>query len=405
LNDSYIFDTNILLEKSEIFLNNRYKDKNIVIPIVVLEELDGLKVFGSEEIKYKVRETYRVLEKIKNIEYKIDSPIFELSDGWDKDKIDNLILRYCKDYDSVLVTLDKNMLEKAKALKLKYEYIQTNEIDDYTGWKIITLNDEELANFYQNKNYNWNLKINEYVILKNNNKIIDYKKYTKNGFEDVTKKRINSKLFGKFEYKDEFQICAVDSLFSNQMTLLKGKAGTGKSLIAISYMIYMIEKGDYDKIYIFVNTPATRNSVQLGFYPGTRFEKLMESQIGNFLINKIGDRSIVDKMVATEKLILLPFSDIRGIDLTNKNAIAYITEAQNLDRYLIKLVIQRLGNDSKLIIDGDYQNDQVDSKFFEGKNNGMRKTSQVFRGSKYYGEVELPIIYRSEIAKIAEKII
>jgi predicted ribonuclease YlaK len=394
-----------LLEKSEIFLNNRYKDKNIVIPIVVLEELDGLKVFGSEEIKYKVRETYRVLEKIKNIEYKIDSPIFELSDGWDKDKIDNLILRYCKDYDSVLVTLDKNMLEKAKALKLKYEYIQTNEIDDYTGWKIITLNDEELANFYQNKNYNWNLKINEYVILKNNNKIIDYKKYTKNGFEDVTKKRINSKLFGKFEYKDEFQICAVDSLFSNQMTLLKGKAGTGKSLIAISYMIYMIEKGDYDKIYIFVNTPATRNSVQLGFYPGTRFEKLMESQIGNFLINKIGDRSIVDKMVATEKLILLPFSDIRGIDLTNKNAIAYITEAQNLDRYLIKLVIQRLGNDSKLIIDGDYQNDQVDSKFFEGKNNGMRKTSQVFRGSKYYGEVELPIIYRSEIAKIAEKII
>lgn len=405
MNDSYIFDTNILLEKSEIFLNNRYKDKNIVIPIVVLEELDGLKVFGSEEIKYKVRETYRVLEKIKNIEYKIDSPIFELSDGWDKDKIDNLILRYCKDYDSVLVTLDKNMLEKAKALKLKYEYIQTNEIDDYTGWKIITLNDEELANFYQNKNYNWNLKINEYVILKNNNKIIDYKKYTKNGFEDVTKKRINSKLFGKFEYKDEFQICAVDSLFSNQMTLLKGKAGTGKSLIAISYMIYMIEKGDYDKIYIFVNTPATRNSVQLGFYPGTRFEKLMESQIGNFLINKIGDRSIVDKMVATEKLILLPFSDIRGIDLTNKNAIAYITEAQNLDRYLIKLVIQRLGNDSKLIIDGDYQNDQVDSKFFEGKNNGMRKTSQVFRGSKYYGEVELPIIYRSEIAKIAEKII
>jgi predicted ribonuclease YlaK len=67
----------------------------------------------------------------------------------------------------------------------------------------------------------------------------------------------------------------------------------------------------------------------------------------------------------------------------------------------MKLGIQRLGDDSKMIIDGDFTA-QVDSRAYEGRNNGMRRTSEVFRGESYYGEVELPIIYRSEMAKRAE---
>jgi predicted ribonuclease YlaK len=69
---------------------------------------------------------------------------------------------------------------------------------------------------------------------------------------------------------------------------------------------------------------------------------------------------------------------------------------------LLKLGIQRLGNDSKMIIDGDFSA-QVDSRAYEGANNGMRRVSEVFRGEFYYGEVELPIIYRSEMAKKAEE--
>lgn len=93
-------------------------------------------------------------------------------------------------------------------------------------------------------------------------------------------------------------------------------------------------------------------------------------------------------MLSKEKLILLPFSDIRGYDTTNMQAGIYIPEAQNLDTNLMKLALQRIGEDSICIIDGDCKT-QVDDVSFSGINNGMKKCSKVFRGTEVYGEVEL----------------
>jgi predicted ribonuclease YlaK len=95
-------------------------------------------------------------------------------------------------------------------------------------------------------------------------------------------------------------------------------------------------------------------------------------------------------------------SDIRGFDTSGMNAAIYITEAQNLDIELMRLALQRIGEDSICILDGDY-NHQVDMSIYSGSNNGMRRVSQVFRGKKFYGEVELQNIHRSEIAKVAEE--
>lgn len=81
----------------------------------------------------------------------------------------------------------------------------------------------------------------------------------------------------------------------------------------------------------------------------------------------------------------------------------YITEAQNLDRTLIKLALQRIGDDSLCIIEGDSKT-QVDDIHFSGNNNGMRRASKVLRGSGLYGEVELRNIYRSKLAAISEQI-
>ena len=83
------------------------------------------------------------------------------------------------------------------------------------------------------------------------------------------------------------------------------------------------------------------------------------------------------------------------------NAGVYISEAQNMDINLIKLTLQRIGEDSVCIIDGDYQA-QVDNEEFSGINNGMNRVSKIFRGADIYGEVELRHIHRSKIAKIAE---
>ena len=80
----------------------------------------------------------------------------------------------------------------------------------------------------------------------------------------------------------------------------------------------------------------------------------------------------------------------------------YISEAQNLDIALMKLALQRIGEDSICIIDGDPLA-QVDDESFAGNNNGMRRASKVFRGTDIYGEVELQTIHRSKIASIAQQ--
>lgn len=112
---------------------------------------------------------------------------------------------------------------------------------------------------------------------------------------------------------------------------------------------------------------------------------------------------LVEQLMNEDKLILLPMSDIRGYDTSGMNAGIYITEAQNLDIDLIKLALQRAGEDSIFILDGDVKS-QVDLVDYEGINNGMKRVSKVFRGEDIYGEVELQQIHRSKIAEIANKL-
>lgn len=105
--------------------------------------------------------------------------------------------------------------------------------------------------------------------------------------------------------------------------------------------------------------------------------------------------------MSREKLILLPVSDCRGYDTTGMRAGIYISEAQNFDVNLMKLVLQRVGEDCICIIDGDPAT-QTDLPQYQGFNNGMRKVSKVFRGTEVYGEVTLQRNYRSRISEIAE---
>lgn len=209
--------------------------------------------------------------------------------------------------------------------------------------------------------------------------------------------------FGKVKpFKDDpYQAIAIDSFLKNKITLIKGPAGTGKSYLSLGYLFYLLDNHKIDKIIVFCNTVATKGAARLGFYPGTRDEKLLDSQIGNFLASKLGDRSAVEQLIQQERLVLLPMSDVRGYDTNGMRAGVYITEAQNLDISLMKLALQRIGEDGICIIDGD-QKTQVDDVSFEGNNNGMRRLSKVFRGSNLYGEVQLKQIHRSRLAALAE---
>lgn len=276
--------------------------------------------------------------------------------------------------------------------------------DEYTGFKIVYLTDEELAFFYEHLNENiYDLKINQYIAIGKDSEIIDCYCWNGESHKPVSHPNIRSKYFGFIKSKDCFQRMALHSIFQNQITMLKGPAGTGKSYLALGSLFYMLEHGIIDKIIIFCNCLATDSAARLGFYPGSKDEKLLDSQIGNILSSKLGSILEVERLIAEDKLILLPMSDIRGYDTSSSgiNTGVYITEAQNTNISLMKLALQRIGENSFCIIDGDY-NTQVDLSSYAGRNNGMRRMSEVFRNYDIYGEVELQNIYRSKIAQIAE---
>ena len=392
------------------------KDR-FVISEVSIRELENIKTspHKDEDTKYKARQVVKQLIKNQD-KYDVvlmTDEIFGMMETMEYDDTpDNRITMSATYYYETVthitfVTDDFCLYNIAKNLtpipvKLGSEIFASDK-DIYTGYKVVSLTDEKLADFYEHLSVNkFNCLINEYLLVKNSDDVvIDRRKWNGKEYEDVKVGSLKSNMLGNVKPLDDFQSFVIDSLYSNKVTMIKGFAGSGKSYLAIAYLMSQLEKHKIDKIIIFCNTVATINSAKLGYYPGTKDQKLLDSQIGNMLASKFGDKIVVEKMINEDKLVLLPMSDIRGFDTTNMNAGIWITEAQNLDISLMELALQRLGEDSVCIIDGD-QKAQVDDYHFAGNHNGMKRVSEVFRNTDVYGEITLNKVYRSKIAEIAE---
>ena len=410
------YDTNVLLHNDTWTQSQRFYISNITI-----EELEQIKTSEKQSLKtkYLARKAVRWLidnpdkyivfifdENSKIIKKKFPFTI----DSQDKKIIATAFEAQEKGYDFNFITYDYNCHLIAKGTGLSSYILKQNNPKVYNGYKKITCpTDETLADFYTKINsYQGNdfedLLINEYLLVydKDNILVDKYKYLGNNKFEQVKFNTANSKMFGKIKPIDPYQELVMDSFNSNQLTLIKGAAGTGKSLLSLAYLFRSLEKGDIDKIIIFCNTVATAGSAKLGYYPGDRTQKLLDSQIGNFLISKLGAREQVERLIDQGLLLLLPMSDIRGFDTSGMRAGIYITEAQNLSVSLMKLALQRIGQDSICILDGD-NDTQVDLNIYAGENNGLRRVSEVFRGQNFYGQVTLKTIHRSRIANIANK--
>nr|DAT54451.1 MAG TPA: NYN ribonuclease and ATPase [Caudoviricetes sp.] len=276
--------------------------------------------------------------------------------------------------------------------------------DHYAGYKEVSPTPEDHAILYEHPDENiFCLIPNQYLIVHSDD-AVDLFRWTGETHVKVDYKSFKTMMFDTVKAKDGdvYQKLAFDSLAHNRITMLHGHAGTGKSYLALAYMFKLLESHKIDKIIVFTNPCATTGAAKLGFYPGTRDEKLLDSQIGNMLGAKLGDKMMLERMLNENKIQLLPFSDIRGFDTTGMNCAVYITEAQNLDIEMMRLALQRIGEDCIAIIDGDYEA-QVDMAAYSGSNNGMRRLSEVFRGSDFYGEVKLQNIYRSRIAALAQE--
>lgn len=405
------YDTSALLTKEEF-----PQEEIIYLSSITLEELEKIKsVHQNEDIRYSARRILRELNMADNRfkiiwfrqEYlKLIKKDFNFENNDIKILASALHLKKSLT-DLVLVTNDVVM--KLAAL----HYFDKEKIlaeipkpDNYCGYIDAIMTEGEMANFYSNPDLNtYNLLINQYLNIYNENgECVDNYIWTGETHEQVKFKTIKTKWFGDIKPMpgDVQQKLAIDSLHRNKLNLIHGKAGSGKSWLALTYLVSLLEKGAIDRIVIFCNPVATKDSARLGFYPGDRTTKLMDSQIGNFLISKFGGRDAVQKMIDEEVLMLLPTADIRGFDTTGLHCGVYITEAQNLNINLMKLAMQRIGKDSICVVEGD-ENAQVDMSVYEGNQNGMRRLSQVFRGESVYGEVRLNTIHRSEIGLIADR--
>jgi predicted ribonuclease YlaK len=275
--------------------------------------------------------------------------------------------------------------------------------DPYTGFKDITLDESEIITLYANLDRNkYGCLVNEYLLVRHaDGGTPDILKWTGEHFIQVKATIAKSSAFGNVKPKDAYQSMVIDSFNSNKITQIKGSAGTGKTFLSLSYYLGLLEKGKIDKIIVFCNPIDTLHSARLGYLPGTKDQKLLDSAVGYMLCGKLGGTEEVMNLIEQNKLILLPLSQLRGYDTTGMRAGIYIAEAQNLNIDMMKLALQRIGDDCVCIIDGDC-NAQVDDKYFEGSYNGMRRVSQIFRGESVYGEVSLMNIWRSQIAKLAE---
>ena len=403
----YFYDTCALINSLE----------TVTLPFaicdVTLQELEDLKTSSKkdEDTKSKVRKVLRFikehLDDIEVIRYH-ESMLSQVFNDYSVNN-DAMIISaaaYCHTHIHPVIfrTADVACFLLARETDMPTEFDEDLDKEKYFGYKkLVFEHEDETEQFYCNMLENkYDLIENQYLFIYVNNTIIDKYKWKDGRYQKVNFPCFESRALGKLKPKDEYQFAAMDSLKHNQLTLLRGPAGTGKSYLAMSYLMESLERGIIDKIIVFCNTVATAGAARLGFYPGTRDEKLLDSQIGNFLASKLGGMDAVKKMISDEKLLLLPMSDVRGFDTSGMNAGIYITEAQNMDIDLMKLALQRVGDDSICILDGDDEA-QVDAAAYAGARNGMKRVSKIFRGQDFYGEVSLNNIYRSKIARIAQE--
>lgn len=236
------YDTCSLLENQKEIFESKEK---FYISSITLNELENIKTSGTkdEETRYRARLLLHELEKNESL-----YTVILYNQNWDKEITESLCLPLNNDSriiytayttfgfnNCTFITKDLSCKVIAKSIGLNVLY-KEEDIDEYTGFLEIQLNEEELGIFYGHylqENINqYNLFLNQYLIIKDNsNKIIDKYKWTAEGYKQIQFQKAESKMFGKIVPKngDIYQQLALDSLASNQITMLRGAAGSGKA--------------------------------------------------------------------------------------------------------------------------------------------------------------------------------
>lgn len=265
-----------------------------------------------------------------------------------------------------------------------------------TGYVELNLNDEELADYFSGLYEVPDMLNNQYGIIKSHGETAAKFCY-REGVARQVRYPVISTSRGTISPRNDFQACAIDLLLSRDVPvkLLTGRGGAGKDLLMANAAIQLLEKGKFKKIVYIRPNVTVADVPDIGYLKGDTFSKL-EWTLGP-LFDKYGDKDSLNKLIKMGNLELVPLIHIRGRSF--ENSIVYVSEGQNLTDQLMELLVTRIGEGSELWINGDVE--QIDKKVFK-ENNGIQTMQKVLSGRLEFGQIYLPIIERSNVAKLGE---
>lgn len=273
-------------------------------------------------------------------------------------------------------------------------------MSEYFGFRQAVMSDEEIAAFYENFEAfgSFDCRINEYLLIQNRfGEDVDQYRWSGSEFIKVPFKQINSRFVGKIKPRNLQQQLALDLLYNNDITVkvLTGKFGTGKDYLMASAAIDLIERGKYERLLWVRNNVEVKNSKPIGYLPGEYKDKLMPFAMP--LADHLGGVESLELMIVQGKVEIVHLGFIRGRDI--RNAIIMCSEAENLTKEHVQLLLGRVGDGSSLWINGDYK--QVDGEVFRS-NNGLMTAVDKLKGHPRFGFVKLLKTERSETAAMAD---
>ncbi len=435
----FIIDTNVLLHDYLCIYN--FEENDVIIPIVVLEELDKFKR-GNDLINFHAREFTRELDKLSgdmlltaniplgegrgNLHIETGKEFSEkVNESFPEKNPDHRILAITdyvcnanKDKMVVLITKDINLRMKAKSLGIMaqdYENDKVANIDDlYKGITVMDGVDPVLiSKLYENPDgvsssefrLDKELKGHQFYIMRNNGSS------ALAHFNPVNKSlnRVIKQTTYGIDPRNAEQTFALDALLNPdiQLVSLTGKAGTGKTLLALAAALQQHKR--YKQIFLARPIVPLANR-DLGFLPGDLKEKMdpyMQPLYDNLTVikHKFSHQSPefirINDMVKEEKLVITPLAYIRGRSLSSIFFI--VDEAQNLTPHEIKTIITRAGEGTKMIFTGDIE--QIDSPYLDIASNGLSYLSDKMKDQEIFAHVNLVKGERSFLAELASKLL
>ena len=274
-------------------------------------------------------------------------------------------------------------------------------MEQYVGYKELVLTDEQMGQLYnEGKIDGYEFLENEYLIIKDETeKVVDKLVYRNGEFAPVKYTYFKNAYTGQLKPRNVHQEIAFEMLKNPDITvkLITGTWGTGKTLALVVAALDAVQRGDFDKIVWVRNNVQVRDTDQIGALPGDAYDKMLP-YLGPFM-DHMGGEDGVRMLIDGGQLEVIPLGFLRGRSI--RKSIIICSEAENLTKEHLQLLMGRVDDGSALWIDGDVR--QRDRVVFE-KSKGLEVMIDRLKGEQLFGYVHLVKSERSATARLADKL-